>query len=207
MTTSNPKDTDPTPGPVANLGTVTLLPITAVRPSKDNPRKIPTKAVEIVAKSLREFGWQQPIVVDATGEVIAGHTRLRAALSLGLKEVPVTVAEGLTESQVRAYRIADNRTSDFTTWDFPELSRQLEALSEEFADVLALADWRSIIDNFDAQEGAAADLNLDPDPDIAIYVGEKYSLVVVLDSEGAARAFAEAAVQMDGVLDVRDRRA
>ena len=204
MTTNDPKEADSTPGNVNSLGTVTIVPITAIRAAKDNPRKITTKAVEVVAKSLREFGWQQPIVVDVTGEVIAGHTRLRAALSLGLKEVPVTVADGLTESQVRAYRIVDNRTSDFTTWDLPELSRQLEALSAEFADVLALADWQGIIDDFDSLP--TIDLSLDPDPDLAIYAGEKYSLVVVLDSEGAARAFGEWAVRQEGVLDVRDRR-
>lgn len=205
MTTPDTKSPDQA-DTVARLGQVTILPITAVHPAKDNPRKITTKAVEVVAKSLREFGWQQPLVVDRLGEVIVGHTRLRAALSLGLTEVPVTVAEGLTEQQIRAYRIADNRTGDFTTWDLPALAQQLEELSAEFADVLALADWEGIVKDFE-DNAPVIDLNLDPDPDLAIYAGEKFSIVVVFDSEGAARAFAEMAVQQPGVLDVRDRRA
>lgn len=207
MTTTDTNTTAPADGPVANLGPITVLPITAVHAAKDNPRKIPTKAVEIVARSLREFGWQQPLVIDGTGEIIAGHTRLLAAQALGLPVVPVTVAEHLTPAQVRAYRIADNRTSDFTTWDLPALAIQLEELSVEFADVLALADWEGIVKDFDALlDNATVDLSLEADEDLAIYAGEKYSLVVVLDSEGSARAFATAAVEMDGVLDVRDRR-
>lgn len=102
-------------------------PIERVKPYENNPRKN-DEAVEKVAASIREFGWQQPIVVDDNGVVIVGHTRLKAAMMLGLSEVPVTVAEGLTENQVQAYRLADNRTGEVATWDFDKLNEELESI-------------------------------------------------------------------------------
>ena len=82
-----------------------------------NPRKISDKAVDKVAASIKEFGFRQPIVVDEKGIIIAGHTRLLAAQRLGLKKVPIHVAEGLSEVQARAYRLADNRTGEEASWD------------------------------------------------------------------------------------------
>lgn len=96
-----------------------------VIPYENNPRRN-DEAVEYVANSIKEFGWQQPIVVDKEGVVIVGHTRLKAAHELGLKEVPVHVAEGLTEDQAKAYRLADNKTGELAIWDFPKLNMELE---------------------------------------------------------------------------------
>lgn len=143
-------------GPVP-LGPVKAFPIGTVRPSADNPRKIPQSAIDVVAKSIGEFGWQQPIVVDAEHVVIAGHTRLLAAKKLRLATVPVVVAKHLSPEQVRAYRIADNRSGDFTSWDFTELTAQLDELAEDFSDVLALANWQAIVADYDAQLAATAD--------------------------------------------------
>ena len=78
-----------------------------------------------MAASLKEFGFRQPIVVDGDGVIIAGHTRLLGAKRLGLKEVPVHVASGLTPEQVKAYRIADNRSAQETTWDLELLPLEL----------------------------------------------------------------------------------
>ncbi|HEV3383232.1 MAG TPA: ParB N-terminal domain-containing protein [Gemmata sp.] len=77
----------------------------------DNPR-INDAAVDAVAESIRQFGWRVPIVVDANMVIICGHTRYKAALKLGLKQVPVHIARDLTPEQVRAYRIADNKTAE-----------------------------------------------------------------------------------------------
>lgn len=98
-----------------------------VTPYENNPRNN-DDAVEKVANSIREFGWQQPIVVDEGGVIIAGHTRYKAAQMLGLSEVPVTVAEGLSDNQVQAYRLADNKTSEFADWDFDKLNEELESI-------------------------------------------------------------------------------
>ena len=91
-----------------------------VRPYDKNPRVITKAAIEKVAASIKEFGWRQPIVVDEDGVILVGHTRRAAAAFLGLTEVPVHVAEGLTEAQKRAYRLADNRAGEEARWN-PDL--------------------------------------------------------------------------------------
>ncbi len=100
------------------------------KPYEGNPRKLPEKAIKKVAASIKEFGFRSPIVVDEQEVILAGHTRLQAAQSLGLKKVPVHVAIGLTEAQARAYRIADNRVAQETDWLEDALKLELEALDE-----------------------------------------------------------------------------
>ena len=95
-----------------------------------NARKIPQQAIDKVAGSLNEFGWRQPIVVDTKEVIIVGHTRLKAAQKLGLKEVPVHIAENLSEAQVKAYRLADNRTGEETGWDQELLSLEIKDLTD-----------------------------------------------------------------------------
>lgn len=103
--------------------------IEKVKPYDKNPRKNKA-AVDYVANSIKEFGFQQPIVVDKDMVVIAGHTRLKAAKKLKLKEVPVVVADNLTEEQVKAYRLADNKTAEKAEWDFDLLTDELLSLQE-----------------------------------------------------------------------------
>ena len=86
-------------------------PLDAVTPYAGNPRRISAAAVAAVAESIRRYGFRQPIVVDAEGMVIVGHTRLQAAQKLGLDSVPVHVAD-LTPAQAAAYRLGDNRTGE-----------------------------------------------------------------------------------------------
>ncbi|MBL7133992.1 MAG: ParB N-terminal domain-containing protein [Phycisphaerae bacterium] len=99
----------------------------AVRPYEQNPR-VNDQAVEAVAKSLREFGFRQPIVVDGDGVIIVGHTRWKAAQQLGLKQVPVHVAKDLTPAQIKAYRLADNQTASIAEWDYDLLPVELKDL-------------------------------------------------------------------------------
>lgn len=101
-------------------------PIEKVIPYARNPRKN-DGAVAVVAGSLKEFGWRQPLVVDREGVLIVGHTRLLAARQLGMTEVPVHVAD-LTQAQAKAYRIADNKSSDAAEWDFDLLRLELDDL-------------------------------------------------------------------------------
>ena len=100
-----------------------------IQPYEKNPRKN-EPAIEKVAESLKEFGWQQPIVVDAQGVIIAGHTRWSAARRLGLETAPVVVADGLSEEQVKAYRLADNRTAQFSEWDIDLLGGELLSIDD-----------------------------------------------------------------------------
>lgn len=103
--------------------------IEKVKPYDKNPRKNKA-AVDYVANSIKEFGFQQPIVVDKDMVVIAGHTRLKAAKKLKIKEVPVVIADNLTEEQVKAYRLADNKTAEKAEWDFDLLTDELLSLQE-----------------------------------------------------------------------------
>lgn len=185
---------------VADLGTPTVVPIGTIKPSKNNPRKISPRAIEMVARSLREFGWQQAIIVDRDGIVLAGHTRLQAAKTLGLKHVPVITAEHLTPAQARAYRIADNRTGDYTSWDFPELARELEALGEDFAEVLGLADWQSIMDDFESHAGSEDDEAL-----AAAGGSSGFDVVVTFETKDEALAASDALFDL-GAVDVRHKR-
>jgi len=120
---------------------VELRPIGSVTPYEKNSRKN-DGAVEAVAKSLREFGFRQPIVIDEQGVVVAGHTRLKAAQKLGLTQVPVHVAIGLTPEQARAYRLAHNQTVTIAEWDMDLLQVELGDLKElEFdLDLLGFSD-------------------------------------------------------------------
>ena len=102
-------------------------PIGRVRPYEGNPRRN-DDAVPKVAASIEEFGWKQPIVVDADGVIIAGHTRYKAAQALGLETVPVVVASDLTPEQCAAYRLADNKTSELAEWDYQLLAEELDGL-------------------------------------------------------------------------------
>lgn len=108
---------------------VKLVKIAEIKPYDRNPRNN-DGAVDAVAASIKEFGWQQPIVIDRDGVIIAGHTRYKAAQKLKCKEVPVVVAENLTDEQVRAYRLADNKTGELAGWDFSALEEELVGLAE-----------------------------------------------------------------------------
>ena len=98
-----------------------------LRPYAGNPRQN-DNAVAAVAESIRQFGWQQPIVVDKDDIIVVGHTRFKAAQRLGLKTVPVIKAENLTEEEARAYRLADNRLAELAQWDFEKLGEELDKL-------------------------------------------------------------------------------
>ncbi len=97
-----------------------------------NPRIISKDAVNKVANSIKEFGFKQPIVVDKNNIIIVGHTRKKAALQLGLKKVPVIIADDLDEAKIRAYRLADNKTAEISQWDFSGLEKELESLRIDF---------------------------------------------------------------------------
>lgn len=100
-----------------------------LREYENNPRNN-DGAVAAVAASIKEFGFKVPIVVDAAGVIIAGHTRAKAAEQLGLQSVPCIVADDLTDEQIRAFRLADNKTAELAEWDFDKLDAELEQLAE-----------------------------------------------------------------------------
>jgi site-specific DNA-methyltransferase (adenine-specific) len=98
-------------------------------PYVNNPR-INDQAVDSVAASIKEFGFKQPIVIDKDKVVVAGHTRLKASKKLGLEEVPCIIADDLTEEQIKAYRLADNKVAESADWDLQKLELELKALED-----------------------------------------------------------------------------
>ena len=102
-----------------------------VKPYNNNPRDISKAAIEKVTLSIKEFGFQQPIVVNKNNIIIAGHTRLEAAKQLKLKEVPVVVAKNLSDNQAKAYRLMDNRSGQESNWDKKLLELELSLLNDE----------------------------------------------------------------------------
>lgn len=122
------------------------LPLSQIKPYEKNPRDN-SRAVEYVRKSIEEFGWQQPIVVDKDYVIIVGHTRFKAAQEMGCTTVPVIVADTLSEAQVKAYRLADNKTSDFSIWDNKLLLEELQELGELDEDIFTGFDWGELFDN------------------------------------------------------------
>lgn len=124
-----------------------------LKPYENNPRKN-DEAVEYVANSIKEFGFKQPIVIDNNGVIVAGHTRYRAAQQLKLKTVPCVIADDLTEEQIKAYRLADNKTAEIAGWDFPLLDMELADISMDM-EQFGFKDFdHSDIDDFfkDAEE-------------------------------------------------------
>ena len=111
-----------------------LRSLTDVHPYESNPRTN-DKAVDSVALSINEYGFRQPLVVDTDGVIICGHTRYKAAVKLGLEKVPVHVAKDLSEQQIKAYRIADNKTGELAEWDFELLPIELSGLQAEGYDL------------------------------------------------------------------------
>ncbi len=101
---------------------------------ENNPRKN-EDAVDVVAKSIQEFGFKNPIIIDKNNEIVAGHTRILAARKLGLKTVPTVSASDLTETQIKAFRIADNRTAELSQWNFDLLEMELDDLKMEGFDI------------------------------------------------------------------------
>lgn len=97
-------------------------------PYENNPRHN-DNAVDAVSKSIAEFGFKIPIVIDSAGVIICGHTRHKAALKLGLKSVPVIIADDLTADEIKTFRLVDNKTTEYASWAVDDLNAELAALS------------------------------------------------------------------------------
>lgn len=101
--------------------------IEELKPYENNPRRNDS-AVDAVASSIKEFGFKVPIVIDQDGVIVAGHTRYKASQKLGLERVPCIIADDLTEDQIKAFRLADNKTNELAGWDFAMLEQELESI-------------------------------------------------------------------------------
>lgn len=142
---------------------IEYFPLSQIKPYKGNPRKNQA-AIQKVMASLREFGWRQPIVVDKSHTIVVGHTRYEAAKLLGEYDAPVHVAHNLTPEQIRAYRIADNKTGEEAEWDEDKLAREIQAIMNSGQDPLATGFEKPELDRLlgIAQKLDATDGTIEP---------------------------------------------
>ena len=123
-----------------------------LHPYENNPRHN-DEAVEYVANSIREFGFKVPIIIDKDNVIVAGHTRLKAAERLGLTKVPCIRADDLSEDQVKAFRLADNKVSEFASWDLEKLEIELEDIEIDMSAFGMKIDDIKDIDADDEEDG------------------------------------------------------
>jgi len=146
-------------------------------PYGNNPKEHPDEQVKKIASSIKNYGWDQPIVVDEDYEIIKGHGRLQAAQLLGLDEVPVIRRDDLTDAEKRASRIADNKTAE-SAWLDEELTGELDMLVEEF-DATELGfdgdELDDLLDNSDDVAGIG-----DPEP---LGLDEEYEVIIEVETE------------------------
>ena len=135
---------------------IKTLNISDLKPYEKNPRKN-DEAVKYVAESIKQFGFKVPIVIDKDHVIVAGHTRWKAAKKLGISEVPCIVADDLTEEQIKAFRLADNKVAEKAEWDLDLLSFELDDLIDfdmsvfGFEDVIEEEEPEVVEDDFDAE--------------------------------------------------------
>ena len=137
--------------------------ISDIIPYSNNPR-INDKAVDKVAMSLKEYGWQQPIVVDKAGVIVIGHTRLLAAKKLNMDTCPVVTAEDLTDAQIKAYRIMDNKSAEFAEWDDELLNVEIQELIDMDFDIELTGFDKDFFEEMDDEPGVGdknTEVNMD----------------------------------------------
>lgn len=104
-----------------------------IKPYENNPRNN-NEAVEKVAASITDYGFRVPIIIDSNNVIVAGHTRYKAALKIGCESVPCIVIDDLTPEQIRAYRLVDNKTAEYSSWDFEMLEKELKSLDIDISE-------------------------------------------------------------------------
>jgi DNA modification methylase len=130
--------------------------VSTLQEYENNPRNN-DEAIKAVANSIREFGFKVPIVITSDNVIIAGHTRLKASVSLGLEEVPCIIADDLNDEQIKAFRLADNKTAELATWDLSKLEDELAHLDMDmlqfgFEEMEELLPDNAADDDFDVDD-------------------------------------------------------
>lgn len=141
---------------------VIMMSVDELIPYENNPR-INDEAVKYVAESIRQFGFKVPIIIDKDNVIVAGHTRLKAALELGLQSVPCTIADDLTDDQIKAFRLADNKVGEVARWDQGKLELELGDIGMDMADFGFIEVSELDIDSF--FEDAAPKNDAEPEPE------------------------------------------
>lgn len=149
---------------------IKMVRVDDLKPYENNPR-FNDDAVEYVKNSISEFGFKVPMVIDKDNVIVAGHTRYKASLELGLEEVPCIVADDLTEEQIKAFRLADNKVSEKADWNLDLLEMELEDLDLDMSGF-----------GFDELDKATEDITDEVAPPSFNYK-EQYGVIVMCKSE------------------------
>ena len=140
-----------------------------IKPYENNPRKNDS-AVDAVANSIEHFGFRVPVVIDKDGVIVCGHTRYKAAKKLKLDTVPCVIADDLTEEQIKAYRLADNKVSELAEWDIDLLGEELDGIFD-----IDMSDF-----GFDMTEEQETQTERE---DLSDKVGETYEVIIECANE------------------------
>lgn len=143
-------------------------PIKELKPYKKNAKKHPKTQVEQIANSIKEFGFTQPVLIDKDNNVVAGHGRVLGAKKAGLKEVPTLCLDDLTEEQIKAYRLADNKLNE-SDWDEGLLKQSLEEITEMSMDVFGFS-----VDAFESEM-----MEVEPDVPFTEVLNEENNYIVL----------------------------
>lgn len=122
--------------------------INEIKPYKNNPRNN-SNSIENVALSIKNYGFKVPILIDKNNEIICGHTRYEAAKLLDLKTIPCIMVNDLSEKQIKAFRLVDNKVSEFSDWDYEKLMEELSNIDSDFINKLNLIENLDNISNED----------------------------------------------------------
>lgn len=158
--------------------------IKELKPYKKNAKKHDKKQVEQIANSIKEFGFTQPVIIDKNNCVVAGHGRILGAKKAGLKQVPTVTLEELTEEQIKAYRLVDNKTNE-SDWDYSLLDEELNELLDAGSDL-------SVYD-FDTR--SLQDLLKDEEKEVKFKVSPKHEIHIICDTTEKAKKIYELCVK------------
>ena len=142
--------------------------LSEIIPYEKNPRRN-DEAVKYVAESIKQFGFKVPVVIDKDNIIVAGHTRYKAAKKLSLDNIPCIIADDLTDEQIKAFRLADNKTGEMAEWDFELLNSELSELDFDMGDFgfYAMADSEEFDHLFDESENGKTESGKEKDDEPA----------------------------------------
>lgn len=172
---------------------IVVKPIKELKPYKKNAKKHPKEQVERIANSIKEFGFTQPVLIDKNNCVVAGHGRILGAKAAGLKEVPTLCLEDLTEEQIKAYRLADNKLNE-SDWDFNLLDEELVTLNE----VLDMSLF-----GFD-EELTDDELEAEMEKEVKFRTKEKHLVIVPCKSEKETKQVQKEIEQLGYKCDIKN---
>ena len=162
--------------------------VSDLRMYDNNPRRNDV-SVDVVADSIKQFGFKVPIVIDRNNEIITGHTRYKACLKLGIEKVPCIVADDLTDEQIKAFRLVDNKTSELSAWDWDKLEQELRNIENIDMSVFDFTINEGYIDSFFNEEEHQPAVDDSPEEEYSVKVftktqKEKEKLIVFLKKHG-----------------------